>query len=121
MNSKDFEAILKEEISKDIRIQPHPTIDGLSQVYWKADFVTTCPTYDVREVADRGYGIEFPNGSFQMHRAQEDIRSIAKAHIDFMLSEEGAQLLKDEAAIREQELKERNSVIKPLDEGNITI
>lgn len=120
MTSKELEVKLRVEINDDIRIKEHPTIAGLSQVYWKSEFVTTCPTYDVREVADRGYGIEFPNGSFQMHRSQSDIKAIAQAHIDFMQSEEGDQLLKDEAAIREAELKERNNP-QPLNESNLTV
>ena len=119
MHSKELEKILREEIHDDIRIKEHPTLAGISNVFWRTHEVCPCPTFDVREKFDMGYYFEFPNGYIGYHNSAEMVKLKSKAIVDFFSSDEGSELLDDERKSKAIEIV--NNVPKPLDESNITI
>lgn len=121
MTSKELEVKLRAEIHDDIRIKEHPSLVGISNVFWRQHEVCPCPTFDVREVFDEKYTFEFPNGMLGMHNAVDSITSKLKQTIEFFSSEEGKQLEEDEKKPFAKVVFAENTNPQPLNEGNITI
>lgn len=119
MHSKELEKILREEINDDVRIKEHPSLAGISNVFWRTHEVCPCPTFDVRDTFDTGYYFEFPNGYIGYHNSVEMVKEKTKAIVEFFSSEEGKELLTDEA--KQKAIEVVNNVPKPLDEGSITV
>lgn len=118
MNSKQLEKLLRDNVHDDVRIKEHPTLVGISNVFWRTYEICPCPTFEVRESFDPSYTYEFPNGFVAAHNSVESITKKLEETISFFSSEEGKQLEADEKKV----YKDANVIeIKPLDEGNITV
>lgn len=116
MTSKQLEAKLRAEIHDDIRIKEHPTLAGISNVFWRTDEICPCPTFEVKETFDPSYTFEFPNGYVAPHNSIESVTNKVSAYIDFIQSEEGNAMKADLAKPEEKLNFIEGSPIQPLNE-----
>lgn len=120
MTAKELEVKLRAEISDDIRIKEHPTLVGLSNIFWQVHEICPCPTFDVRQERDLNYKFTFPNGMQGIHNSVDMIEAKVKDAIAFFTSPEGDELLADEA-LPEAKINFIEHQIKPLNEGSVTV